>query len=47
MENIILNREKCIKKKIKELEQIEIDELKITKKKLRFYEFADFLNVSD
>lgn len=46
MENIILNREKCIKKKIKELEQIEIDELKITKK-LRFYEFADFLNVSD
>ncbi len=31
MENIILNREKCIKKKIKELEQIEIDELKITK----------------
>ena len=44
MENAIFNGD--IKEKIKELENIETNKLKITKK-LKFYEFDDFLNVSD
>lgn len=46
MENILTINDKEIKKKIKELEKIENCKLKITKK-LKFYEFSDFLNVSD
>lgn len=46
MENDIFNEKYEIKKKIKELEKTEINKFKITKK-LKFYEFNDFLNVSE
>lgn len=44
MENTVFNED--IKGKIKELKNMETNKLKITKK-LKFYEFDDFLNVSD
>ena len=44
MENIVFNVD--LKGKIKEFENMETNKVKITKK-LKFYEFDDFLNVSD